>query len=569
MGRRGQAQRSHGANSNRSATAGDIFDSSLQARLNKTTAKVTKSEVSIDIIRRQGQKCIEQMLLQVDNLTNLSEEYLEKGLLGHHVEALEMRDAALEKLEQTRKKLGLPAGEAFSSVASSASPMLSSPAVSSTAKVAPAASKASPASNSAGTVPSPPNTSTAASSTASSANSGAKSASQVPSVPGGREVVPQRTDASSTPPPIPDTTSAAALDAAVSSDAGNVDRWTSLLARGNQVASGHGSASTSPICYRWRKASDEDAAGSPVTLEVRGDTARLEVDVSESVVHLRWPSTSSDSVNDGHRHTVRLPLGFQTDPDLCQAVRRRKADELSLSFPRVSSLPSQVACLAEEMKGEDGIGCIDGLMSACELDMIRHKILDMWKAGRLDPGEVEGGEMKKVRSDKYLFLEDRDDSVIAKFTKQLDTAVLQLVREVPHLKRLKLLRGRPMAAVYSDPGARYVPHYDCVRSDNGRVLTVILYLNPFWREADGAQLSLWPEVRPLSLERRGRSRQIDPIHGRLVAWLCDSRNLHEVLPLADRDTVEPRVALSCWYYDSDLLPGIVAREGDLPADAPV
>merc|ERR1719487_3112542 len=149
------------------------------------------------------------------------------------------------------------------------------------------------------------------------------------------------------------------------------------------------------------------------------------------------------------------------------------------------------------------------------------------------------------------------------FTTQLDRAVLQLVRKVPSLKPIKLMRGRPMAAVYSDPGARYVPHFDAVGGDNGRVLTCILYLNPFWREADGAKLCVWPQAR-LSLERTGKSCEFAPLHGRLVAFLCNSRNLHEVLPVADGNTVEPRIAISCWYYDSEVLPSIVEREGQLP-----
>jgi len=361
-----------------------------------------------------------------------------------------------------------------------------------------------------------------------------------------------------------DASSAPAVVAATATAHQDPDRWMSPVAPGNQ-----GSADAPKISYRWRRVSrGEGADEGSATLEVHGDTKRLEVDVSETFIHLSWPSTSSEL---GPRHTLRLPLGFVTDPDNCQAVRRRKADELHLTFPRAAALASPVQSLTEQIKSKEGdsLGYVDSFMAGCELDMIRNKILDMWEAGRLEPGEVEGGERKHLRSDKYLFLEDEQDPVFTAFTSRLDSAVLQLVREVPYLKKRKLLRGRPMAAVYGDAGARYVPHFDCIGGDNGRVITAILYLNPFWREVDGARMCVWPDVRQLSLQRTGRSREIDPIHGRLAAFVCDSRNLHEVMPLTAGDTVEPRVAISCWYYDSELLPGIVEREGELPADAPV
>merc|ERR1712014_517248 len=110
-----------------------------------------------------------------------------------------------------------------------------------------------------------------------------------------------------------------------------------------------------------------------------------------------------------------------------------------------------------------------------------------------------------------------------------DRLVLEVSRQVPVLAKYKLMRGRPMAAVYEGAGSRYTPHFDCVGGDNGRVLTCLLYLNPFWSEGDGAKLRIWPEARTLSPEVE--SWDFSPMHGRLVAFLCNSRNLHEVLPV--------------------------------------
>ncbi|CAE8621068.1 unnamed protein product, partial [Polarella glacialis] len=106
----------------------------------------------------------------------------------------------------------------------------------------------------------------------------------------------------------------------------------------------------------------------------------------------------------------------------------------------------------------------------------------------------------------------------------------------------------------------YTPHFDN-RGHNGRVLTCIMYLNPFWQTGDGAELKIWPRAK--GLERAGPCRDFAPLHGRLVAFLCSGRNLHEVSPVAsDRALVEPRVAISCWYYDTSCM------NDELTDDAP-
>src|SRR5256885_7027340 len=45
-------------------------------------------------------------------------------------------------------------------------------------------------------------------------------------------------------------------------------------------------------------------------------------------------------------------------------------------------------------------------------------------------------------------------------------------------------------AIYP-PGARYRRHSDCLRDDDARVLSVVLYLNEDWRPADGGELMLY------------------------------------------------------------------------------
>lgn len=51
-----------------------------------------------------------------------------------------------------------------------------------------------------------------------------------------------------------------------------------------------------------------------------------------------------------------------------------------------------------------------------------------------------------------------------------------------------------MAAVYPGGGARYTRHVDNPggHQGNGRILTILLYLNHNWQEQDGGELVLYP-----------------------------------------------------------------------------
>ena len=86
-------------------------------------------------------------------------------------------------------------------------------------------------------------------------------------------------------------------------------------------------------------------------------------------------------------------------------------------------------------------------------------------------------------------------------------------------------------AIYP-PGARYRRHSDCLRDDDARVLSVVLYLNEDWRPADGGELMLYVGDGALL---------VSPAGGTLVAFLS-SQFEHEVLP-ATRE----RCSLTGWF----------------------
>eukprot|EP00930_Biecheleria_cincta_P020728 TRINITY_DN15518_c0_g1_i2.p1 TRINITY_DN15518_c0_g1~~TRINITY_DN15518_c0_g1_i2.p1 ORF type:complete len:503 (-),score=89.80 TRINITY_DN15518_c0_g1_i2:131-1639(-) len=483
-------------------------------------AALSSWEAAETKMKDAGAQLLARLQEQVDKLTKMAEDSLKEGLLGHYDEFLQMRDKARQTHEDMCKKLGVD----------------------------------------------PP----------TKTDKGTRD---------------QRANAAGSHAPVPQPAGGSGGEAASSTGTGNNGANHQTCASPGQGAEGgvaasfsmdsdtwHGAAGLSAEemlpRYRWRASRHGSGEGGAV-LEVcgladaSGTYDELEVDMAEGTVRLVWPHRSGSSTNDDHDYddgkatrALTLPLGFLTDLSLCRVLRKRRAGRLTIEIPQVQAALAPELGLAAALVAA-GAGVVDGFFAAGDADMVRGRLLELWRAGQFEPGEVEGGRKKAVRSDYYLYTEE-DDPVLSGFTRRLDRLVLEVSRQVPVLAKYKLMRGRPMAAVYEGAGSRYTPHFDCVGNDNGRVLTCLLYLNPFWSEGDGAKLRIWPEARSLSPE--GPNWDFSPMHGRLVAFLCNSRNLHEVLPVAADRPVEPRLAVSCWYYDSDRIPEIRLDEG--PADAP-
>ena len=82
------------------------------------------------------------------------------------------------------------------------------------------------------------------------------------------------------------------------------------------------------------------------------------------------------------------------------------------------------------------------------------------------------------------------------------------------------------------PGAGYARHVDQLQDRHQRVVSVILYLNEDWERGSGGELRIF--------EPRGH-RDIEPVAGRLVCFLCDGLE-HAVLP-----TVRDRLSITGWF----------------------
>lgn len=83
-------------------------------------------------------------------------------------------------------------------------------------------------------------------------------------------------------------------------------------------------------------------------------------------------------------------------------------------------------------------------------------------------------------------------------------------------------------------GSYYKRHLDQFKNDDHRKLSVICYLNNYWKEEHGGQLRMYLQ---------GQSLDIFPIAGRLVCFRSDQIE-HEVLP-ATRE----RLSVTGWLLD--------------------
>lgn len=86
------------------------------------------------------------------------------------------------------------------------------------------------------------------------------------------------------------------------------------------------------------------------------------------------------------------------------------------------------------------------------------------------------------------------------------------------------------------PGAFYKTHVDAFKGQANRVLSVVLYLNPEWTDADGGEMVLYSETEP-----RQELCRVRPLAGTLAVFLSEDFP-HEVKP-SRRD----RYSIAGWY----------------------
>lgn len=188
------------------------------------------------------------------------------------------------------------------------------------------------------------------------------------------------------------------------------------------------------------------------------------------------------------------------------------------------------------------LGTLDALNLRAEARALYQTQPSAFTHGAVGGGRDGEGEHKQhpsIRGDFMVLLASDDERLpaIAKLTHRLDALREALARiGGGDLARLRDVdhRSKPMFAVYPGGGARYMRHVDNP-DGNGRLLTVLYYLNARWVGVDGGELRLW--TRPSD------PVTIAPLLDRVVMFWSDDRVPHEVLA-----SHSERLAISVWYH---------------------
>jgi SM-20-related protein len=151
----------------------------------------------------------------------------------------------------------------------------------------------------------------------------------------------------------------------------------------------------------------------------------------------------------------------------------------------------------------------------------------------------------RIGGDRRLEPDTRGDSICWLADPEFD-AERRLLRSLEEL-RLALNGGALLGLfdlelhyAWYPPGAGYGRHVDQPQNRGHRRVSLVLYLNEDWRTSDGGALRYF--------QASGAYRDIDPVGGRLVAFLTEGRE-HEVTA-----TQRPRLSLTGWYRSREPCP---------------
>ena len=166
---------------------------------------------------------------------------------------------------------------------------------------------------------------------------------------------------------------------------------------------------------------------------------------------------------------------------------------------------------------------------------------DLLNQGQFTKAAVGKGDQKQVRaeirSDEVLWMDATSLSPLQAIFWEKVTEVQQVLNRRCFLG-LKSFEGH--FARYPI-GSFYKRHLDQFHAVPHRIVTIILYLNESWTEADGGQLRMYfPQE-----DGSERVEDVLPLGGRLVVFLSEEIP-HEVLP-----TQKERISITGWLRNID------------------
>ena len=152
-------------------------------------------------------------------------------------------------------------------------------------------------------------------------------------------------------------------------------------------------------------------------------------------------------------------------------------------------------------------------------------------AARLHPaatGRADDRRFAGLRGDSTLWL---DDPACGPAARDL-LAALDALRGELNRRLLLGLDSVEAHFAHYPPGAGYARHRDRFRSDDARVLSMVVYLNPDWPEEAGGALRLHLPEGP---------HDVPPRLGTVAIFLSETIE-HEVLPAR-----QPRFSVAAWF----------------------
>ena len=168
----------------------------------------------------------------------------------------------------------------------------------------------------------------------------------------------------------------------------------------------------------------------------------------------------------------------------------------------------------------------DPLCRALHAEAIGHRAADRLRAAAT--GRADGRQFAGLRGDATLWL---DDPACGPAARELLAALDALRLDLNRRLLLGLDHVEAHFAHYP-PGAGYARHRDRFRSDDARVLSLVLYLNPDWPDDAGGQLRLHLPEGPLDIAPRLGT----------VAIFLSAEVDHEVLA-----ATLPRYSVAAWF----------------------
>ena len=185
---------------------------------------------------------------------------------------------------------------------------------------------------------------------------------------------------------------------------------------------------------------------------------------------------------------------------------------------------------------------VDDFLDGAQSAALRELLGEMRATGELQPGEVSGGLKPTSRGDlmKWVSTDPKPKPPLAAVLAAVDELVGALSLEPLLADDLgagkMLVRHEMQCTCYPGNGARYVRHVDDAQYHKSRRLTCIVYANPGWHKEHGGELRC---------HVKSGTRDVAPLHGRLILFWSDSRCPHEVLP-----AYRERYAVSIWFCDA-------------------